>query len=224
MIVEKVQLIVGVFYRRGQKLAKLYFNFSAMNAGKSTALLQASHNYRERGMNTIIMTSSFDDRTIVGEISSRIGLSDHAELFTPDMDLLDFMKERSHGKKIACLLIDEAQFLSDRQVWQLSRVVDEMDIPVMCYGLRTDFQAKLFPGSATLLAIADQIREIKTICWCGSKATMVLRLDKDGVPVVEGDQVDIGGNDKYISLCRAHWRARDLGPHDKSQSELPLAE
>jgi thymidine kinase len=205
-------------------LAKLYFNYSAMNAGKSTALLQASHNYRERGMNTIIMTSAFDDRTIVGEIASRIGLRDDAELFSPELDLLKFVEERSHGRKIACLLIDEAQFLTREQVWQLSQVVDKLGIPVMCYGLRTDFQAKLFPGSAELLAIADQMREIRTICWCGSKAIMVLRLDKDGIPVAEGDQVDIGGNDKYISVCRPHWRARDLGPHDKSQSELPLTE
>ena len=193
-----------------------------MNAGKSTALLQASHNYRERGMNTLIMTSSFDNRTALGEIASRIGLRENADLFSPGMDLLKFIEERSRENSIACVLIDEAQFLSDEQVWQLSRVADELRIPVMCYGLRTDFQAKLFPGSATLLAIADQMREIRTICWCGSKATMVLRLDKDGVPVAEGEQVDIGGNDKYISVCRTHWRARDLGPHDKAQSELPL--
>ena len=199
-----------------------------MNAGKSTALLQASHNYRERGMHTLIMTSTFDNRTVLGEISSRIGLKDAADLFLPDMDLLKFIDERRrrhrHGEKIACVLIDEAQFLSEKQVWQLSRVVDEINIPVMCYGLRTDFQAKMFPGSAALLAIADQLREIRTICWCGSKAIMVLRLDKDGVPVVEGKQVDIGGNDKYISVCRTHWSARDLGPYDKTQSQLPLAE
>ena len=194
-----------------------------MNAGKSTALLQASHNYRERGMQTLIMTSALDDRTSVGEIASRIGLRDDANLFSQDMDMLDFVSEQSRNRNIACVLIDEAQFLSEKQVWQLSKVVDELKIPVICYGLRTDFQAKMFPGSATLLAIADQIREIRTICWCGSKAIMVLRLDKDGIPIVEGEQVDIGGNDKYISLCRTHWRARDLGPHDRAQSELPLA-
>ncbi|MCP4074441.1 MAG: thymidine kinase [Hyphomicrobiales bacterium] len=205
-------------------MAKLYFSYSAMNAGKSTALLQASHNYRERGMNTLIMTSALDDRTILGEIASRIGLRENADLFSPEMNLMEFIEERSHGKKIACVLIDEAQFLSEEQVWQLSQVVDDLDIPVLCYGLRTDFQAKLFPGSAALLAIADQIREIRTICWCGSKATMVLRLDSSGIPVAEGEQVDIGGNDKYISVCRAHWRALDLGPHDKIQSELPLAQ
>jgi thymidine kinase len=195
-----------------------------MNAGKSTALLQASHNYRERGMHTVILTSAFDDRTKVGEVASRIGLREDADLFSPGMNLLKFIEQRSHIRKIACVLIDEAQFLSEDQVWQLSRVADELGIPVMCYGLRTDFQAKLFPGSAALLAIADQIREIRTICWCGSKAIMVLRLDGNGVPVAEGEQVDIGGNDKYISVCRTHWRALDLGPHDKAQSELPLAE
>ncbi|MCF6321726.1 MAG: thymidine kinase [Rhizobiaceae bacterium] len=205
-------------------MAKLYFNFSAMNAGKSTALLQASHNYRERGMHTLILTSAFDDRTAIGEVASRIGLKQDADLFAPGLELLEFIEKRNHEKKIACVLIDEAQFLSELQVWQLSRVVDELRIPVMCYGLRTDFQAKLFPGSSALLAIADEIREIRTICWCGSKAIMVLRLDKDGAPVLDGDQVDIGGNDKYISVCRKHWRDRDLGPNDRAQSELRLVE
>jgi thymidine kinase len=205
-------------------LAKLYFSYSAMNAGKSTALLQASHNYRERGMDTLILTSAFDDRTELGEVASRIGLKENADLFSPGLDLLDFIEKRNHQKKIACVLIDEAQFLTEEQVWQLSRAADEIGIPVMCYGLRTDFQAKLFPGSAALLAIADQMREIRTICWCGSKAIMVLRLDTNGVPIAEGEQVDIGGNDKYISVCRTHWRERNLGPHDKAQSELPLAQ
>ncbi len=205
-------------------MAKLHFNFSAMNAGKSTALLQASHNYRERGMRTLILTSAFDDRTSVGEVASRIGLKQNADLFAPDLDLLEFIEKRNHEKSISCILIDEAQFLTELQVWQLSRVVDELGIPVMCYGLRTDFQAKLFPGSSALLAIADEIREIRTICWCGSKAIMVLRLDKDGSPVMDGDQVDIGGNDKYVSVCRKHWSKKDLGPYDRAQSELPLSE
>ncbi len=205
-------------------MAKLYFSYSAMNAGKSTALLQASHNYRERGMHTLILTSAFDDRTKVGEVASRIGLRQGADLFSPDLDLLSFIEQRHREKAIACVFIDEAQFLTKTQVWQLSRVADELDIPVMCYGLRTDFQAKLFPGSAELLAIADQMREIRTICWCGSKAIMVLRLDRDGMPIVDGDQVEIGGNDKYVSVCRHHWRERNLGPHDRSQSELPLNE
>lgn len=195
-----------------------------MNAGKSTALLQASHNYRERGMHTLILTSTFDDRTIVGEIASRIGLKEKAELFSPKLDLLEFVENQNRAKPLSCVLIDEAQFLSEAQVWQLSRVVDELDIPVMCYGLRTDFQAKLFPGSKALLAIADQMREIRTICWCGAKAIMVLRLNEDGVPVVDGAQVDIGGNDKYVSVCRRHWRQRDLGTYDRAQSELLLDE
>ena len=195
-----------------------------MNAGKSTALLQASHNYRERGMNTLILTSAFDDRTKIGEVASRIGLRQDADLFSPELNLLKLIEQRTHVRKIACVLIDEAQFLSEDQVWQLSRVADDLGIPVMCYGLRTEFQAKLFPGSAALLAIADEMREIRTICWCGSKAIMVLRLDSNGVPVAEGEQVDIGGNDKYISVCRSHWRARDLGPHDKAQSEMLLVE
>lgn len=203
-------------------MAKLYFSYSAMNAGKSTALLQASHNYRERGMHTLILTSSFDDRTEVGEVASRIGLKEQAELFSPGLDLLELIEKRNHEKTLACVLIDEAQFLSEAQVWQLSRAVDELGVPVMCYGLRTDFQAKLFPGSSTLLAICDEMREIRTICWCGSKAIMVLRLDGDGMPLVDGDQVDIGGNDKYVSVCRRHWQEKDLGPHDKSQTELPL--
>ncbi len=204
-------------------MAKLYFNYSAMNAGKSTALLQASHNYRERGMHTLILTSTFDDRTRVGEISSRIGLCEDADLFNTDLDLMNFIAARTREKRLACVLIDEAQFLTEEQVWQLSQVVDELAVPVMCYGLRTDFQAKLFPGSAALLAIADEMREIRTICWCGSKAIMVLRLDGDGRPISQGKQVDIGGNDKYVSVCRTHWRERDLGPYDRSQSELPLS-
>lgn len=206
----------------GTGLAKLYFSYSAMNAGKSTALLQASHNYRERGMHTLIMTSAFDDRTVVGEVASRIGLKEGADLFSPGLDLLEFIEGRHHEKNIACVLLDEAQFLTEAQVWQLSRVADELRIPVMCYGLRTDFQAKLFPGSAALLAIADQMREIRTICWCGSKAIMVIRLDGNGVPLSDGEQVDIGGNDRYVSVCRSHWRAKDLGPYDRAQSELPL--
>ncbi|MGB0958429.1 MAG: thymidine kinase [Litorivicinus sp.] len=184
-------------------MAKLYFSYSAMNAGKSTLLLQASHNYRERGMPTLLLTASFDDRAGVGRIGSRIGLNDAAYAFHAHDDLFDKIQglHRQHA------------FLSPAQVWQLGRVCDELDLPVMCYGLRTDFQGKLFPGSAELLAIADTLREIRTICWCGSKATMVIRMGADGAPVDEGAQVEIGGNDKYVSLCRgrAHWLARDLG-------------
>lgn len=182
-----------------------------MNAGKSTVLLQASHNYIERGMNTFLLTARLDDRAGSGKIASRIGISSDAELFA-DGDNLDQMIRQFHNrKKIDCVLVDEAQFLSEEQVWQLAQISDDLGIPVMCYGLRTDFQGKLFPGSAALLAIADDLREIRTICWCGKKATMVVRIDDSGRPVEDGDQVEIGGNDKYLSLCRKHWKGRDLG-------------
>lgn len=193
-----------------------------MNAGKSTLLLQASHNYRERGMHTLILTSSFDDRSKVGEVASRIGLKSSASLFSPGFDIAAFVEESNREKPIACLLIDEAQFLDEDQVWQLCNIVDKLDIPVMCYGLRTDFQGKLFPGSAALLALADEMKEIKTICWCGSKATMVIRLDENGAPILDGDQVVIGGNDKYVSLCRTHWSEKNLGPSDPGQPKLAL--
>jgi len=195
-------------------MAKLYFNFSAMNAGKSTILLQASHNYIERGMSTLLLTAKLDDRSgKTGVIASRIGLAADAALFADGDDLLALVKTHHADKPIHAVFVDEAQFLSPEQVWSLSQVSDDLGIPVMCYGLRTDFQGKLFPGSAELLAIADDLREIRTICWCGKKATMVLRLDADGKPIEEGDQVEIGGNDKYISLCRKHWSSRDLGPN-----------
>lgn len=201
-------------------MAKVYFSYSAMNAGKSTLLLQASHNYRERGMRTLILTSAFDDREGVGHIASRIGLKQKASLFSPTKNLLALIADHHREKPLSCVLIDEAQFLTEDQVWQLCQVADDLNIPVMCYGLRTDFQGKLFPGSQALLALADHLREIRTICWCGSKATMVIRLDQHGTPLSEGAQIDIGGNDKYISLCRTHWRSKDLGPYNPSQSEL----
>ncbi len=193
-------------------MAKLYFNFSAMNAGKSTILLQASHNYIERGMSTLLLTARLDDRTgKSGVIASRIGISAGAELFGDGDDLLALVNKAHQLSPINAVFVDEAQFLSPPQVWALARIADDLEIPVMCYGLRTDFQGKLFPGSAELLAIADDLREIRTICWCGKKATMVIRLDASGKPIEEGDQVEIGGNDKYISLCRTHWSKRDLG-------------
>lgn len=196
----------------GLAMAKLYFNYSAMNAGKSTILLQASHNYVERGMDTMKLTARLDDREgRTGVIASRIGISDDADKFAEGDDLLGLVRARHQAAPINCVLVDEAQFLTKDQVWQLASVADDLGIPVMCYGLRTDFQGELFPGSATLLAVADNLREIRTICWCGSKATMVVRLDQDGKPIDEGDQVEIGGNDKYISLCRKHWLSRDLG-------------
>ena len=186
-------------------MAKLYFSYAAMNAGKSTLLLQASYNYRERGMNTLLFTAALDDRAGAGKIASRIGVSSDATLFGPTDDMFATIERAHAATPFSCVFVDEAQFLTKDQVWQLARVADRLHIPVMCYGLRTDFQGKLFPGSSELLAIADTLREVRTICHCGAKATMVVRLGPDGQPLVEGEQVDIGGNDKYISLCRRHW-------------------
>ena len=176
-----------------------------MNAGKSTVLLQASHNYHEQGMRTLLMTAALDDRAGIGRIASRIGLGKEADLFGRETDVFAHIKQAHGAQPIDCVLIDEAQFLSKDQVWQLARVADELRIPVLCYGLRTDFMGELFPGSAALLALADHLREIRTICWCGSKASMVLRMDDAGKPVKAGTQVVIGGNDVYASVCRKHW-------------------
>ena len=186
-------------------MAKLYFSYSAMNAGKTTILLQASHNYQERGMQTLLLTAKLDTRAGPGIIASRIGLSADALAFCNDTNLLSLIEKSNLEKKRSCVLVDEAQFLSREQVWQLATIADMLDIPVMCFGLRTDFQGKLFPGSGELLAIADDIREIKTICHCGRKATMVVRQLENGTVVKDGEQIEIGGNDKYISLCRRHW-------------------
>ena len=186
-------------------MAKLYFHYSAMNAGKSTMLLQASHNYRERHMTTLLFTAKLDDRAGAGRIASRIGLGDAALTFAPEDDLYAIVADHLETAPVHCVFVDEAQFLSEDQVWQLARVADRLDVPVMAYGLRTDFQGKLFPGSLALLAIADSVREVRTICRCGRKATMVVRLGPDGKVVREGDQVAIGGNDRYVSLCRRHW-------------------
>ncbi|VAV96555.1 Thymidine kinase [hydrothermal vent metagenome] len=195
--------------KKDNPLAKLYFSYAAMNAGKSTVLLQASHNYRERGMDTFILTAALDDRAGQGKVASRIGLDADACLFEQSSDLFDAVQSRQQAGPLHCVLVDEAQFLSEQQVWALAKVTDELGVPVLCYGLRTDFQGKLFPGSAALLAIADSLREIRTICWCGCKATMVLRLDSSGVPLDEGNQVDIGGNERYVSVCRSHWVRRE---------------
>lgn len=199
-------------------MAKLYFSYAAMNAGKSTILLQASHNYRERGMKTLLFTAALDDRAGLGVIASRIGVSEQACLFGPEDDLFTQIAQAHARQALSCVFFDEAQFLTPDQVWQLARVADRLNIPVMCYGLRTDFQGKLFPGSAELLAIADTLREIRTICHCGAKATMVIRLGADGTPLVEGEQIDIGGNDKYVSLCRPHWEEETgrYRPEDKN--------
>lgn len=187
-------------------MAKLYFNFSTMNAGKSTLLLQASHNYREGGMETYLITAQFDNRAGQGRIASRIGIGEVADTFGPDEDLFEKLKARFARGPVACVFIDEAQFLSKDQVWQLARAVDDLGVPVMAYGLRVDFQGNLFPGSAALLAWADEMREVRTICHCGKKATMVVRKGPDGLPLKDGEQVVIGGNETYQSLCRRHWR------------------
>lgn len=184
-------------------MAKLYFHYSTMNAGKSTLLLQASYNYRERGMATLLLTAALDDRAGSGRIASRIGIAEPALGFTPEADLFALIE--AEGRDAACIFVDEAQFLTEAQVWQLARVADRLDVPVMCYGLRTDFQGELFPGSKALLALADHLREIRTLCRCGRKATMVVRLGPDGKVVRQGAQVVIGGEDRYVSLCRRHW-------------------
>lgn len=187
-------------------MAKLHFHYSTMNAGKSTLLLQAAHNYKEMGMETLLLTADFDDRTENGKITSRIGISEQAELYSQGSDLLSLIEKKTKEKALACVLVDEAQWLSPSQVWQLAQVVDDLRIPVICYGLRVDFMGELFPGSAKLLAIADEMREVRTICHCGSKATMVVRKDSDGKVQTSGDQVQVGGNEMYFSLCRLHWR------------------
>ena len=187
-------------------MAKLYFHYSTMNAGKSTALLQASHNYREGGMATYLLTAQFDTRAGEGRIASRIGIGEPADTFNPADDMFAKVSTRLAQGPVACVFIDEAQFLTRDQVWQLARVVDDLGVPVMCYGLRVDFRGELFPGSAALLALADEMREVRTICACGKKATMVVRKGPDGRALTDGAQVLIGGNETYVSLCRRHWR------------------
>lgn len=189
-------------------MAKLYFYYSAMNAGKSTALLQSSFNYRERGMNTLLFTAAIDERYGPGIIRSRIGIEKNALMFDPDTDMFEAVAKELKTTEIHCALIDEAQFLSRDQVFALGRVADELGIPVLCYGLRTDFQAELFEGSKHLLALADELVELKTICPCGRKATMNLRIGEDGKAVKEGAQKVIGGNERYIALCRKHFYER----------------
>ena len=188
-------------------MAKLYFNYSTMNAGKSTLLLQAAHNYEERGMSVYRMIASFDDRAGKGQIGSRIGFAREADTFDTSDDLFERIERVMQAGPLACIFVDEAQFLTDAQVWQLARVADDLGVPVMAYGLRVDFRGKLFPGSAALLALADSLREVRTICHCGRKATMVVRQDDQGNVLTEGAQVQVGGNETYVSLCRKHWRA-----------------
>ena len=187
-------------------MPKLFFNYSTMNAGKSTVLLQASHNYRENGMQTYLLTARLDNRAGTGRIASRIGIGQDADAFEASDDLFARIAERLVAGPVACVFVDEAQFLTKEQVWQLARVVDDLKVPVMCYGLRVDFRGELFPGSAALLAWADEMREVRTICHCGKKATMVVRRGPDGTALTSGEQVQIGGNETYQSLCRRHWR------------------
>ena len=185
-------------------MAKLYFHYATMNAGKTTMLLQASYNYRERGMHTMLMVAGHYRKDDAGYISSRIGLEADAEMFRAGDDMFARIAEHHAHRAVHCVFVDEAQFLEEEQVWQLARISDRLDIPVMCYGLRTDFQGKLFSGSQALLAIADELREVRTICRCGRKATMVVRLGADGKVARQGEQVAIG-KDVYVSLCRRHW-------------------
>ncbi len=187
-------------------MAKLYFHYSTMNAGKSTVLLQAAHNYKERGMIPYLLTAHLDDRAGEGRIASRIGIGEQADTFTAKDDLFSMLATRLDAGPVACVFVDEAQFLTKEQVWQLARAVDDLHVPIMCFGLRVDFQGELFPGSATLLALADEMREVRTICHCGKKATMVIRCSEDGTVLKEGAQVQVGGNSTYTSLCRKHWR------------------
>lgn len=194
-------------------MAKLYFYYASMNAGKSTVLLQASFNYRERGMHTMLFTAAIDDRAGQGVISSRIGLSAPAETFAPETDLFAGVAAGHAVSTLNCVLVDEAQFLTRDQVWQLAHVADDLGIPVLCYGLRTDFLGNLFPGSQWLLAIADTLTELKAVCACGRKATMNLRIDGQGKPVASGQQTEIGGNDRYVALCRRHFAAALAGQH-----------
>ena len=192
-------------------MAKLYFNYSSMNAGKSTMLLQANHNYIERGMKPRIYTSDLDNRFGEGEIVSRIGLKAKSNIFTSKTDIYKDVLNIYNNAIVDCVLIDEAQFLTQNQVIQLGKVVDELDIPVLAFGIRTDFQGNLFEGSKYLLAWADNLKEIKTVCHCGRKATMVLRLNAKGEVVSDGTQIEIGGEEKYVSVCRKHFIEKNIG-------------
>ena len=192
-------------------MAKLYFNYSSMNAGKSTMLLQANHNYSERGMNAQLYTSSPDNRFGNDEITSRIGLKKKSNIFTKDTNIFEEIALKHKALFVDCLLIDEAQFLTKKQVEQLGKIVDKLEIPVLAFGIRTDFQGNLFEGSKFLLAWADNLKEIKTVCHCGRKATMVLRINDQGKVIEDGAQIEIGGEDKYVSVCRKHFFERNIG-------------
>lgn len=186
-------------------MAKLYFYYSSMNAGKSTALLQASYNYQERGMTTLLLTPAIDDRYGEGQVTSRIGLQSKATMIEPDEDVFKKVQGVHDAQPLHCVLVDESQFLSHEQVLQLARVCDYLDIPVLAYGLRTDFRGEPFEGSKYLLALSDNLKEIKAICFCGSKATMVVRQDEQGNAITDGDSIEVGGNERYVSMCRKHF-------------------
>jgi len=188
-------------------MAQLYFYYSTMNAGKSTHLLQSSYNYRERGLKTILYTAKIDDRFAQGKVSSRLGIDADANLFEHNTNILSEIKSHSAIEKIDCVLVDEAQFLTKAQVKQLTDIVDKLKIPVLAYGIRTDFLGETFNGSAALLAWADKLVELKTICHCGKKANFVIRRDADGKVVTGGEQIEVGGNERYESLCRSHFKA-----------------
>lgn len=207
-------------------MAKLYFYYSAMNAGKTTTLLQSAHNYHERGMRTLILTPKLDNRYGEGVVASRIGLSARGRVFERDEDLLDIVRRDIEANgALHCVLVDESQFLSRRQVWELSEVVDQLDVPVLAYGLRTDFRGELFEGSQYLLAWADSLSEIKTICHTGRKATMVVRVDEHGRAITDGPQVEIGGNERYVSVSRPEYKkiVSGEGRIELQQPQLPLA-
>ena len=192
-------------------MAKLYFYYSSMNAGKSTSLLQSSYNYRERGMHTMVLAPVIDDRYGNGVVASRIGLKTNATIFDANDNLFQLVEHEHLRKSLSCVLIDEAQFLRRDQVFQLSEVCDRLDVPVLAYGIRTDFQGEPFEGSKYLLAWADNLKELKAICHCGRKATMVVRRDEHGNAVTEGAQIEIGGNDRYESTCRQHFKEAYFG-------------
>ena len=197
-------------------MAKLYFYYSSMNAGKSTALLQSSYNYKERGMRTLVLAPDLDDRYGSGKVTSRIGIEAEAVTFQPEDDLLSIVESACKPDPLHCVLIDEAQFLTKTQVFQLSDVTDELNIPVLAYGLRTDFRGEPFEGSKYLLAWSDNLKELKAICHCGGKATMVVRFDESGAAIREGSQIEIGGNDRYVSMCRKHFKEQLFGEKPSS--------
>ncbi len=186
-------------------MASLIFTYAAMNAGKSASLLTAAHNYKERGMGVLVLKPAIDTRDSKGEIVSRIGIRQDANIITKDMDIFEFYKWAAAQKDIHCVFVDEAQFLTTEKVYQLSRIVDVYNVPVMAYGLRTDFKGNLFEGSQALMAIADKLVELKGVCHCGKKATMVARVTEEGLPITDGSQIEIGDTDRYVSLCRKHW-------------------